>query len=154
MTDRREVIEILNDLLSLERGSLISHLLASTVFVSRATAREDLVVRRMVREIDEHQRWLVDAIVGLRGGVAPGRPDPRVAELHYQDLRHVLPRVIRNEQRIVEQYEQALPRLGTWPKAAAVASRILARHREHLRELTLFLTSGASSAAGSVSAAK
>ncbi len=153
MTDRRDVIEVLNDLLSLERSSLISHLLASTMFVSRAAAREDLAVRRMAGEIDEHQRWLVDAIVGLRGGVGPGRPDPRAAEMHYQELRHLLPEVIRNEERIVSAYERVLPKLAGSREAAATVTRILARHREHVTELSSFVRASASAAGASAAPA-
>ncbi len=139
MTDRRQVIEILNELLRQERGSLVSHLLSSTLFVSGGTTGQDDVLRTLVAEIKEHESWLAEAISSLHGGVAPPGGDVRSAELHYQEVHCVLPLVIENEGRIIRRYDAALKLLAGEPTAAAVASRILSRHRRHMAQLTAFV---------------
>lgn len=139
MTDRRQVIEILNELLRQERSSLVSHLLNSTLFVSGGTTDQADVLRTLVTEIQEHESWLAEAIGSLHGGVAPSCGDLRAAELHYQEVHFVLPLVIENEGRIIRRYEAALKPLAGEPVAAAVASRILSRHRKHVAQLTAFV---------------
>ncbi|MCC7292357.1 MAG: hypothetical protein IT449_09890 [Phycisphaerales bacterium] len=139
MTDRRQVIDILNELLRQERGSLVSHLLDSTLFVSRGTTDQDAALRRIAAEIREHEGWLAETIASLHGGVAPSCGDVRAAGLHYQEVHFLLPLVIENESRVIRRYEAALKLLAGEPGAAAVASRILSRHRKHMAELRAFV---------------
>jgi len=140
LSARREVHEVLNHLLRMERKGLIAHIVDSTLHVTWASAEEDLVLRRIVAEVREHQQWLVELLTALKGGIEPARPDPRIAEIHFVDVHSVLPRIIAHEQDIIARYESALKRLAGEPSAQEVASRILARHREHASCLGEFLS--------------
>ncbi len=133
-----ETIDILNELLAAEQTSIVERLLASTVFVSWASADEYPLVQRMTREVGEHCEWLGQLILDLRGGLHPRANDPASADLHYQELGSLLPRVIEDEKAIVAKYETAHPRLAAEPRAAEVVWSILARHREHIDQLTRF----------------
>ena len=125
---QNDTIDILNELLGLEQTSVIERLHRSGVFVSRAWADGYPVVKRMTEDVHEHGQWLVQLILDLRGGVWP--------------LCHLLPRVIDNEKTIIAKYELARSRLALEPQAIEVVSRILARHSEHVEQLTRFLASG------------
>lgn len=137
--DRAALIDRLNSLLAAERAGMLSYLPHSTAFTSWGTAYQEQELRRMVRENDEHIAWLIETITTLHGGVGPSARSPRCAELNYQDLRFVLPRVLDDEKKLVATYEAALPMLASEPKAVATASRILQRHREHVAQMSRFL---------------
>jgi len=140
---QNDTIDILNELLGLEQTSVIERLHRSGVFVSRAWADGYPVVKRMTEEVYEHGQWLVQLILDLRGGVWPRANDPTCADLHYQELCHLLPRVIDNEKAIIAKYELARSHLALEPQAIEVVSRILARHSEHVEQLTRFLANRA-----------
>jgi hypothetical protein len=74
-------------------------------------------------------------------GATPGpcAPDTRCADLHFQELGHVLPRVVRDLERAIRLYERAEAEANGDPGTVDLVSRILIRHRanlEKLREVT------------------
>lgn len=144
-----EIVDILNTLLVAEQASAVERLLESTVFVSWASADEYPVVKRIAREDEQHCEWLVDLIDAHRGAVRPRSGDVRSADMHFQELDYLLPRVIENEKAILRKYEVAAGRLGPAPDAAALINKIIARHRDHIETLTGFQQRATQSAAGS-----
>ena len=67
-------------------------------------------------------------------------------DLHFLELRHVMPRLAADEQRLVAAYAAAADRLNDdEPEVSGAVTRILARHREHLDALQTVAGAGAPS---------
>jgi len=133
--DKQAIVDILNALLAREQCSLVGRLLESTVFVPQ-TSLDDLgIVRRMARAGEEHALWLSDAILACGGIPGPRIGDARSADLHFQDLRHLRPRLAADRKDLVRKYEIAAGRVDAEADAAEVVSRILDRHREEVASL-------------------
>ncbi len=132
-------VDILNMLLAAEQSSAIERLRESTVFVSWASADEYPIVKRIARETNEHCAWLVDLIDRNHGYVRPRAGDLRTADMHFQELDYLLPRVIEHERSTLKKYEAAAAKLANQPEAAAVINRIAARRRDQLATLESFL---------------
>ena len=71
----------------------------------------------------------------LRGAPAPRRFDTATANIHYCELHSLIPRILADKRRLIDVYQSAITALGGAGKAAEVAGRILARHREQLENL-------------------
>jgi len=128
-------VAVLNELLALEQRNLAGRLLESTVFVSRLCVKDLNLVKRMAQASAEHGAWLAEAIIGLDGVPGPRHGDVHTADLHYLDLRHVLPRLITDHQNLIQKYTLAAARIASESKANSVASRILRHHQEELDSL-------------------
>jgi len=133
--DREAILDILNELLGLEQESSPDRLTESTMFISRLAVEEAATVQEMVQASREHSAWLSDLIVKLEG-----IPGPRVvftasADLHFQELSHVLPRLMREHQALIRKYEFAAGRVTAEPLASELVERILRRHRQSLEVL-------------------
>ncbi len=124
------VVEVLNRLLSCEQRLSAGRFLGSRLFVPPAASAELSALERIAAESREHVEWLTGLLVELGGA-----PDPRPVvnilstDLHYQDLTDVLPRMKADRKALAEQYSEALSLLADEPDAAALVSRILARHQ-------------------------
>ena len=129
--DTSTVVDILNELLVAEHQSLAPRLLESIVFVSRDTVKGVQPVRRMADQSKEHTEWLTGMILELGGEPGPRFGDPTSADLHYQNIRHALPRLIDGHGTLIRKYSLATPKVESEPRAGELVSRILARHREH-----------------------
>ncbi|HEY3245903.1 MAG TPA: hypothetical protein VGM03_21385 [Phycisphaerae bacterium] len=129
------MIGILNELLAVESANLLPRLAESNAFISWASADEVESVGRMVAEERAHVEWLVELILDLRGSPGPRVGTIDAAALHYVELHALLPRIERAEADVLKRYETLAPALGAEPRAAALVSRITARHREHLEQL-------------------
>lgn len=129
------VIDILNELLTTEHRSLARRLQEATVFVSRETIGEVEQIRQMADESREHAEWLTRLILELGGEPGVRLSDPTTADLHYQKVRHTLPRLISDHQTLIRKYSLAAQHVDSEPEASELLSRILARHREHADNL-------------------
>jgi len=129
------VHDILNELLVEEQRCLAVRLVESTVFVNQAAMDELGNVQRMARASRKHGAWLADLILSL-GGV-PGLRGIKAssADLHYQDLRHVLPRLVEDCESLVRLYTRALQHVDDEPLAVELVTRIRSRHQEALDSL-------------------
>ncbi len=133
--DRRAIVDILNELLACEQCSLVVRLLESTVFVPQ-TSLDDLgIVQRMARAGEEHAAWLSGAILAYGSVPGPRIGDARSADLHFQELRRLRPRLTADRKDLVRKYELAAGRVDAQSDAAEVVSRILERHRQELTSL-------------------
>ena len=123
-------VPILNDLLNREQCGLASRLMGSTMFVSVAGVEAHELVRRLAREAKENASLLTDLILRLGGALGPRRINARMAELHFQEVRHLLPILLTEHEALVGVYESASARLASLAGAAALVGRILSSHRE------------------------
>lgn len=136
--DRAQEVAILNELLSLEQRSLAPRLLESTVSVSSQSVPALILVQRMATATRDHGAALAKLILDLGGTPAPRHDLITSADLHFQDLRHVLPRLVADLEATVRSYSFAAQSLSDEPRALAVVTRILQRHQQDLQALKEF----------------
>ncbi len=133
--DTRTIVEILNELLAREQHNLVTRLLESTVFISHLSVDILNNVRNMARASEQHGSWLADAILGLGGVPGPRLADAQSADLHYQELCQLLPRLAADRKALAHKYTLAAQRIGADPGTAELVARIHERHREELTSL-------------------
>lgn len=133
--DQPSAVDVLNELLALEQRRLAVRLIESGVFISQLSVVEGIELRRIAAESRTHCACLVDAIAARDGTPGPRVGDLRSADLHYQELRHVWPRLVADHEALVRRYRAAVDRLSPAPDAAAIIARILARHEADLQTL-------------------
>jgi len=104
--------------------------------VEWAFALEMEQVRRMIADQACHESWLIDAADRCGGVLLPAPVDAGTANLHYLDLRVLLPRVIESVEQLVRTYDRALAESGALsPHGSEIISRIQRNHQEHLQQL-------------------
>lgn len=133
--DSPSPVAILNELLALEERGLPVRVLESTVFVSQVSVEDSTMVRRMVDAQREHCAWLSEAITEGGGVPGPRAADASSGDLHFQDIRCLMPRLAADREAIVAKYALAADRLSTLPEVAGLISRIQDRHRGELATL-------------------
>ena len=134
--DAEAVIVILNELLAGEEQAFGPRLFESTVFISQLAAFADWpVAQRLAHANRTHRESLTELIVELGGTPDPRSRNLATADLHYQDIRHVLRSLITDHDVLIRKYEMALPQVGSEPRAARLVTHILAEHRAELDEL-------------------
>ena len=126
------VADILNELLACEQGSLVTRLQESTVFISRLSVDEANLVDRIAQASTEHSARLVEAILQLGGAPGLRSANTASADLHYQELYHVWPRLFVDRQGLMQKYALAAQRVGEHPLTAALVQHILQQHQEEL----------------------
>lgn len=134
MTDP-QVIDVLNELLAREQRSWPARLFESTVFVSQLSVQDLRLVESMNRMATEHARWLAELILALGGTPGPRIDDVTTADLHFQELHHLLPRLVHEHELLVRRYTVAAERVTSEPQAAQLVTRILERHQQSLEQL-------------------
>ena len=133
--ETRAIVDILNELLAFEQRNMVPRVLESTVFISRLSVEAMTVVQAMARASAENGAWLADAIRELGGVVGPRMTDTTSADLHYQELHHVLPRLLADRESLLHRYKLAAHRVGAEPRAEEAVQRILRRHQEEFVRL-------------------
>ena len=128
-------VAILNELLACEQGALAPRLFESTVFVSKLSIKDWRIAKDIAAATRENCATLAD--LTLRFGGTPGHRIQHVstADLHFQELRHALPRLIADHESLMRKYRKAVEHLGSRPEAAGAVSRILQQHQQELEEL-------------------
>ena len=135
MTDKVKIVGILNELLLVERRNLARRLLEAEVFTPSAASGEARVLERLARSSWAHGAWLEGAISALGGVPGPRLPDASSADLHYQELTRVLPRLIDDHEALIRKYELAAERIPKGSEAEPVVQRVLSSHREGINAL-------------------
>lgn len=133
MSDQR-AIRVLNKLRAAESSSLLGHLADTGYFVTMMTADDAEALKRIEREEREHVQWLEEAIFELRGGLWPGRVDTRQAGYHYWDLAHLMPKIVEEKAKLVDEYAAAAGAVEN-ETASSVIARIYQRQQRHLDTL-------------------
>ncbi len=126
------VLDVLNELLAAEQRSLPVRMFESTVFVSPLSVEQCADVERMARISREHDAWLSELILELGGALGPRIGDVTSADLHFQELHHVVPRLVHAQETLIDLYVAAAQRVAGEPKARELLERIIARHRQAL----------------------
>lgn len=134
--DPAHTLDVINKLYAAEKRSLLPRLAELAAFVDWADAREMEKVRRMIADETRHQIWLAEAADRCRGVLLCAPPDAGTANLHYCELRALLPLVIGNIGKLVDAYAGALQEsAGLMPDAIETIARIHSRHLTHLEQL-------------------
>ncbi len=127
--------DVLAELLVQEQRLPARRLLEATLFVPRRAMSQSEIVQRIARDSAEHAVWLADAMTDLGGVSIPYADDATTADMHFQDITFVLPRLRVALEDLVSVYNRAAAFVGDEPHAAETVARILTRHRTHLSEL-------------------
>ena len=130
MTDPM-IIDVLNELLAAERSAPSERLVESTVFVSRASADDVIIVRRMAEQSQQHAAWLTEVILQLGGSPGLRVGDVTSAGLHFLELRSAMPYLLAESEGLVRKYHAAAARVSSEPQAVEVVGKILTRHEEN-----------------------
>ncbi len=133
--DETTVLDTLNELLAGEQRAFPARLVESAVFLSPAAVGVGSVVRQMAEQSAEHAAWLTDLILDLGGVPVLRSGDVTSADLHFQELRRTLPRLISEHEALLRKYSVALGRLVEEARVREVVSRIRTRHERHLETL-------------------
>lgn len=133
--DSHSPVAILNELLALEERGLPVRVLESTVFVSHVSVEDSTMVSRMADTQREHCAWLSEAIVDNGGAPGPRTANATSGDMHFQDIRFLIPRLTADREAIVAKYALAVDRLSTLPEVAGLISRIQTRHQDELATL-------------------
>lgn len=133
--DSQTIVAILNELLAAEQSSVLARLNESTVFVSRLSAEASAKVNKMAAAQREHCAWLSESILAQGGSLGPRLQDVSSSDLHFQELHHIMPRVIADREAIIAKYKLAADRFSTESAVDGLISRILARHQDELTSL-------------------
>jgi hypothetical protein len=129
-------LDVLNQLRTAERRSLLPRLAELDVFIQEALAHELDQVRRMIAEQAKHDAWLLEAAERCDVSLSPASADVHTANLHYLDLGSLLPRVIACTNVLVQIYGQAQAGADDLlPPAAEAIARMHNRHQIHLEQL-------------------
>jgi len=130
-----QVVAILNELLTHEQRGLTLRLLESTVSVSSPSVPALVLVQRMAAASRAHGAVLAKLILDMGGTPAPRRDLITSADLHFQDLPHVLTRLVADQEAVVRSYALAAQRFAGEPRALALVTRVLQQHQQDLQSL-------------------
>ncbi len=134
MTNNTASIAVLNALIRAERAGIGPRLLEAGVFVEDRSEKVYALADRLAKAAEEHVAEL-SRLVMERGQTPPAHAvDLRLADLHFQEVGHLLPRIIAEEEQLIRKYDVALTRLKDDPDAVAVVTRLRDRHRTLLEE--------------------
>ena len=119
----------------LEQRSLCARLVESTLFVSQLAMEELAVVQRMADAAQRHAERLAQAILARGGVPGPRSQDVRSGDLHFQDLRNLLPRLAEDRRLLIKKCTLAQERIDGDVDASALIGRIAENHRLELETL-------------------
>lgn len=128
-------IAILNELLAMEQQCIAVRLVESTMFVSSLSVRDNQLLRELSDKSTDHSRRLVDAILALGGSPGPRTVDASSADLHFQELHCVLPRLMADQQLLINCYRAAAASISDEVQAIDVIQAILQDHERGLEQL-------------------
>jgi len=129
------VLSVLNELLTRESQSLAPRLFESTVFVSRLSVADHLAAQRIAEANARHGSALAGLITDLGGVPGPRTGNVLTADLHFQELHYVLPRLIANHEALIASYRLAAQRVTGEPTAVKLLAEILSQHEHELADL-------------------
>ena len=129
---REDVLEVLDELLALERRNLAARVLESGIFLSRSSAG-DLATVHAMADASDHNAHRLSATIESLGGV-PGlrRGDLATADLHFQSLHHAISRLQADSEAMIEQYARAIDLVDSEPEAGRLVGELIEGHRDRL----------------------
>jgi len=129
------VVDVLNALLAGEQQSLAPRLFESTVFVSNASVAAVQIARRLSALSRANQQALAERVIALGGTPVIRRGNVRSADLHYQELRAIVPRLLNDHERLAELYRVAGEHVSGDAESAKLVARLLAGLDQELQAL-------------------
>jgi bacterioferritin (cytochrome b1) len=141
MTEDRFVVAVLNELLLAEFGGLGQRLGESQPYADSASCELLAAVQRGAAQTQEHIAWLSEMIVLLGGVPATRVSDVYSTDMHYVSVEVLLPRLLKDTERLVETYRLAADRLAG-RRAAELVNRIRTRHEQQLQALKELRSTG------------
>lgn len=133
--EEQSAIAILKELLTLEQKAPALRLFESTVFVSQLSVANWHITKRIADTNKKNCALLVELIQELGGTPGPRIQDVTTADLHYQELCRVLPRLIAEQESLTAKYQTADRHVASHAKAASLIHKILKQHQDALTEL-------------------
>ena len=134
--DSPSPVAILNELLASEERGLPVRVLESTVFVSNLSAGDSALVQSMAVAQRENQESLCKAVMNCGGTPGPRSADATSGDMHFQDIRCLMPRLAADREAIIAKYAAAADRVSDLPDVGGLLAQIAASHREELAMLT------------------
>ncbi|MEK6675320.1 MAG: hypothetical protein AABZ47_06650 [Planctomycetota bacterium] len=127
--------DILNELLLEEQKSSVPRIVESAVFISTAGVGEFVLLKKLADSSKQNVRLLTEQIIEIGESPWPRNHDVASADLHFQNLHSVLPRLRADLNRLIRLYQFASTKLSGSPAASKLISRILDRHRTDLNAI-------------------
>lgn len=146
MSGNPAVIAVLNALIRAERAGIGPRLVEAGVFVEDRSEKVYALVDLLAQAAAEHAADL-SRLVLERGRTPPAHAvDLRLADVHFQEVGHLLPRIAAEEEELLRKYDRALGLLKDDPEAADVVTRLRDRHRALLAEARKLASPGTAAA--------
>lgn len=129
------IIQTVDQMHAIEGASLILRTSESSGFVDHDDVTAAAELSAFAAQQREHLRWLAQLLDELDATPGPRRVNAASADLHYNRIEAILPRLITDKKNLIAQYERAAARVASEPRAADLFAHIIARHRDHLTRL-------------------
>ena len=129
------VISVLNELLTLEQAAPAPRMFESTVFISQLSIDDWPVAKRIAATSQKHSAMLAEFIQDIGGTPGLRAQDVMTADLHFQELRWALPRLITQQQTLIEKYNIASKYVASHAAASSLINQITKQHQESLASL-------------------
>lgn len=145
MNAKPSISESLNTLLAAEESSPICRWIDSEPYVDARSRRTFETLRRIAATQRQHGGQLSRLILQQSSHVALRRPDPRMAEPHYESISSALPRLKTYIEQLVGRYAAALSQVRD---DAAILAAVRGMHDRHTAFLKALETAASSADAG------
>lgn len=129
------VIDEIDRLYGLESAALILRLSESAAYIKPQDTRDAMTLDHMAADQREHLQWIADLLDTLDATPGPRRVNTLSADLHYNRIETLVPRLVDDERQLQSHCEQIARLVVGEPRAADLCSRIAARHRAHVDQL-------------------
>ena len=134
MIDQR-IIDVLNELLGAEQSYLLPRLAESGIFVTQPSTNDHVVIERMMGANAQRREALVSLIIESGGAPAPRETDLESADLHFQQLDLLLPRLLESTRAVAAKYDRAAGRVAAQMSAASLIAQHNAEHKTDIASL-------------------
>jgi len=125
----------LNNLLTIERRSLVHHLDEAKPYLTAKTFRIWSEIGRLAQSSQEHAGRLSALLDRFELPERPTSYSSQVARFHYLTVESLLPRIINEKQRQITAYHRVIEHAGNEQAVRAVLEALLADNRDQLDRL-------------------
>ncbi len=129
------IIDVLNELLGAEQAYLLPRLAESGIFVAGPSTKDHTVIERMMLENARRREALASLIIESGGAPAPREADLESADLHFQQLDLILPRLLDRTRAVAAKYERAAGRVSSHLSASSLIAQHHAEHKTDIASL-------------------
>lgn len=133
------IISVLNELLTLEQAAPAPRLFESTVFISQWSVEDWHIAKRIASASRQHCASLAELIQDLGGTPGLRAQNVMTADLHFQELRSAIPRLINEYESLISKYKIAAQHVASHTAATSLVNQILQHHHQQFSELQSLL---------------